>query len=169
MDRRALQAEPVVIFCVYGFHIGCQTAIALREAGFDASYMEGGHYAWKAIGGPIRANPYPGRHLPEHDEQRDVVDRLQHAAQDERRCHRAGGEHRAGERRAERRGEAARHGGEARRRRPLGRRHDRHHVGAARRHVHLRERAAHEQQPERDFQRRREAPPRSGRDSPAGA
>ena len=27
--------EPVVIYCVYGFHIGCQTAIALREAGFE--------------------------------------------------------------------------------------------------------------------------------------
>jgi hypothetical protein len=87
------------------------------------------------------------------DEQRHVVDRLQHAAQDERRRHRASGEERAGDRRAERRSEAARHGGEARRRRPLGRGHDRHHVGAARRHVHLREQAAHEEQPERDFQR----------------
>jgi Fe-Mn family superoxide dismutase len=46
--------EPVVTFCVYGFHIGCQTAIALREKGFDARYMAGGHYAWKAIGGKVR-------------------------------------------------------------------------------------------------------------------
>ena len=46
--------EPVVTFCVYGFHIGCQTAAALRKAGFDARYMAGGHYAWKAIGGPVR-------------------------------------------------------------------------------------------------------------------
>ena len=38
----------------YGFHVGCKTAIALREAGFDARYMKGGHSAWKAIGGPIR-------------------------------------------------------------------------------------------------------------------
>ena len=30
--------EPVVTFCVYGFHIGCQTATALRKAGFDARY-----------------------------------------------------------------------------------------------------------------------------------
>jgi rhodanese-related sulfurtransferase len=30
------------------------TAIALREAGFDAKYMKGGHSGWKAIGGPIR-------------------------------------------------------------------------------------------------------------------
>jgi Fe-Mn family superoxide dismutase len=46
--------EPVVTFCVYGFHIGCQTAAALREAGFDARYMAGGHYAWKAIKGPVK-------------------------------------------------------------------------------------------------------------------
>ena len=26
-----LQEEPVVTFCVYGFHIGCQTAVALRK------------------------------------------------------------------------------------------------------------------------------------------
>lgn len=42
---------PVVTYCVYGFHVGCQTAIALREKGFDARYMAGGHYAWKAMGG----------------------------------------------------------------------------------------------------------------------
>jgi Fe-Mn family superoxide dismutase len=46
--------KPVVTYCVYGFHIGCQTAIALRKAGFDARYMAGGHYAWKAIGGKVR-------------------------------------------------------------------------------------------------------------------
>ena len=26
----------------------------LRKAGFDARYMAGGHYAWKAIGGKVR-------------------------------------------------------------------------------------------------------------------
>jgi superoxide dismutase, Fe-Mn family len=46
--------KPVVTFCVYGFHIGCQTAAVLREAGFDARYMAGGHFAWKAAGGPTR-------------------------------------------------------------------------------------------------------------------
>ena len=45
--------QPVVTFCVYGFHVGCETAIALRKAGFDARYMAGGHYAWKAIKGPV--------------------------------------------------------------------------------------------------------------------
>jgi superoxide dismutase, Fe-Mn family len=49
------KSEPVVVYCAYGFHVGCKTAMALREAGFDARYMKGGHSAWKAIGGPVRA------------------------------------------------------------------------------------------------------------------
>ena len=48
------KSEPVIVFCVYGFHVGCRTAIALREAGYDAMYMKGGHSAWKAIGGAIK-------------------------------------------------------------------------------------------------------------------
>jgi superoxide dismutase, Fe-Mn family len=46
-------SKPVVTFCVYGFHIGCETARALRERGFDARYMAGGHSAWKAAKGPM--------------------------------------------------------------------------------------------------------------------
>src|ERR1043165_904925 len=49
------KSDPVVTFCVYGFHVGCRTAIALRDAGFDARYMQGGHSAWKAIGGPTKS------------------------------------------------------------------------------------------------------------------
>jgi Fe-Mn family superoxide dismutase len=48
------KTDPVVVFCAYGFHVGCKTGIALREAGFDAKYMKGGHSGWKAIGGPIK-------------------------------------------------------------------------------------------------------------------
>lgn len=44
---------PVVTFCVYGFHIGCETADKLRNAGFDARYMAGGHSAWKATKGAV--------------------------------------------------------------------------------------------------------------------
>lgn len=36
------------MFCVYGFHVGGRTAVALRDAGFDARYMKGGHSGWKA-------------------------------------------------------------------------------------------------------------------------
>jgi superoxide dismutase, Fe-Mn family len=46
--------RPVVTYCVYGFHVGCETAITLRKAGFDARYMAGGHYGWKAAGGKVR-------------------------------------------------------------------------------------------------------------------
>ena len=48
------KSEPVVTYCAYGFHVGCKTAIALREAGFDVKFMKGGHSAWRAIGGPIK-------------------------------------------------------------------------------------------------------------------
>src|SRR4051794_11817700 len=48
------KTEPVITFCVYGFHIGCETAVTLRKAGFDARYMAGGHYAWKAMKGPVK-------------------------------------------------------------------------------------------------------------------
>ena len=46
--------EPVITFCVYGFHIGCQTATALRDKGFDAKYMAGGHFGWKAKKGAMK-------------------------------------------------------------------------------------------------------------------
>lgn len=48
------RTEPVVTLCVYGFHVGCETAATLRKAGFDARYMAGGHYAWKALKGPVK-------------------------------------------------------------------------------------------------------------------
>jgi len=48
------KTEPVVAFCVYGFHVGCQVVRSLRKAGFDARYLAGGHYAWKAIKGPVK-------------------------------------------------------------------------------------------------------------------
>jgi len=48
------KSDPVVVFCAYGIHVGCKTAIALRDMGFDAKYMKGGHSAWRAIGGPVK-------------------------------------------------------------------------------------------------------------------
>ena len=50
------KADPVVVYCSYGFHVGCKTAIKLRDAGFDARYMNSGHSGWKAIGHPIKAS-----------------------------------------------------------------------------------------------------------------
>jgi len=61
--------EPVITFCVYGFHIGCETAATLRKAGFDARFMAGGHYGWKAAKGAMRlfesASPSHGLMPPE--------------------------------------------------------------------------------------------------------
>jgi len=48
--------KPVVVYCAYGFHVGCRTAIALRDAGFDARYMTVGHSGWKAVGAPVKMN-----------------------------------------------------------------------------------------------------------------
>ena len=48
------KSEPVVVYCAYGFHVGCKTAIKLREAGFDAKYMNSGHSGWRAVGGPMK-------------------------------------------------------------------------------------------------------------------
>jgi superoxide dismutase, Fe-Mn family len=48
------KAQPVVVYCAYGFHVGCKTAIKLRDAGFDAKYMNSGHSGWRATGGPVK-------------------------------------------------------------------------------------------------------------------
>ena len=48
------KAEPVVVYCAYGYHVGCNTAVKLREAGFDARYMDSGHSGWRAIGAPVK-------------------------------------------------------------------------------------------------------------------
>ena len=48
------KTDPVVVYCAYGFHMGCKTAITLREAGFDASYMKVGHSGWRAAGAPLK-------------------------------------------------------------------------------------------------------------------
>ena len=45
---------PVVTFCAYGFHIGCETTATLRKAGIDARFMAGGHSAWKAMKGRVK-------------------------------------------------------------------------------------------------------------------
>jgi Fe-Mn family superoxide dismutase len=44
------KSDPVIVYCAYGFHVGCKTAIALREAGYDAKYLKGGHSGLRAIG-----------------------------------------------------------------------------------------------------------------------
>ena len=100
----------------------------------------------KCIGGYYFAISSGGRTLAEHREQQQVVGDLEPAGDDERPAERRQRQQVAGQEGARRRREAARNGGDARGRRALLRRHDRHHVRAARGHVHLRQQAAHEQQ-----------------------
>jgi hypothetical protein len=39
VDRRAVKVRAGGRVLPYGFHVGCKTALTLREAGFDAKYM----------------------------------------------------------------------------------------------------------------------------------
>jgi len=49
--------QPVAVYCAYGFHIGCNVAVTLRERGFDARYVRGGISAWYAAGGARAMHP----------------------------------------------------------------------------------------------------------------
>jgi superoxide dismutase, Fe-Mn family len=42
---------PVVVYCAYGYNVGCGVTATLRERGFDAKYVRGGLSAWYAAGG----------------------------------------------------------------------------------------------------------------------
>jgi len=44
----------VVVYCAHGREVGQQTAAALRGAGIDASYLEGGITGWAELGLPLR-------------------------------------------------------------------------------------------------------------------
>jgi len=53
------KSEPVFVYCAYGFHVGCTTAIKLREAGYDARYINSGHSGWRAVGAPLKLATAP--------------------------------------------------------------------------------------------------------------
>jgi Fe-Mn family superoxide dismutase len=42
---------PVVVYCAYGFNVGCAVATVLRQRGFDARFLRGGLSAWFGAGG----------------------------------------------------------------------------------------------------------------------
>jgi Fe-Mn family superoxide dismutase len=42
---------PVIVYCSYGFNVGCAVTATLRERGFDARFLRGGLSAWYAAGG----------------------------------------------------------------------------------------------------------------------
>ena len=43
----------IVVYCVHGHEISKNSCAALRSAGLDARYLEGGINAWKSGGGPM--------------------------------------------------------------------------------------------------------------------
>lgn len=55
---RALpRGREVVVYCVHGHQVSQGAAGALREAGSNARYLEGGIEAWRAAGGAISDKP----------------------------------------------------------------------------------------------------------------
>jgi Fe-Mn family superoxide dismutase len=55
--RELAPDQPVVVYCAYGFNVGCAVAATLRERGFDARYLSGGLSAWYAAGGARALRP----------------------------------------------------------------------------------------------------------------
>ena len=56
--ERFSQSQPpreVVVYCVHGLEIGEQAAARLREAGWDARFLEGGIEGWIEAGLPTAA------------------------------------------------------------------------------------------------------------------
>ena len=51
------KASSVAVYCVHGHEVSQGTATALRSAGFEARYLEGGLEAWKEAGGPLDEKP----------------------------------------------------------------------------------------------------------------
>jgi rhodanese-related sulfurtransferase len=47
--------QPVVVYCVYGHEVSQGVAAALREAGIEARYLEGGITGWAELRLPLRA------------------------------------------------------------------------------------------------------------------
>jgi rhodanese-related sulfurtransferase len=60
----------VVLYCVYGHEVSQGAAAALRQAGIDARYLEGGITRWAELGLPLlekaksEPSPVPGGQAP---------------------------------------------------------------------------------------------------------
>jgi Fe-Mn family superoxide dismutase len=48
---------PVVVYCSYGFNVGCAVTGVLRERGFGARFLSGGLSAWSGAGGARSLRP----------------------------------------------------------------------------------------------------------------
>jgi len=59
-SRELSPDAPVVVYCAYGYSVGCDLTARLRERGFDAKYVRGGLAAWYAAGGKRALKPQSG-------------------------------------------------------------------------------------------------------------
>jgi rhodanese-related sulfurtransferase len=74
--RGALDAaRPVVVYCARGHEVSQGAAAALRAAGVDAAFLEGGIAAWQALGLPTRrrVGASPGKWVTR---ERPKIDRI---------------------------------------------------------------------------------------------
>jgi rhodanese-related sulfurtransferase len=60
--RHIPAGRPVVVYCVQGHEVSQQAAAALRGAGTDARYLEGGITGWAELGLPLRKKVAVGEH-----------------------------------------------------------------------------------------------------------
>jgi Fe-Mn family superoxide dismutase len=56
-SKELVADAPVVVYCAYGYAVGCGVTAALRDRGFDAKYVRGGLSAWYASGGERALKP----------------------------------------------------------------------------------------------------------------
>ena len=64
VEKWAVELEPwrpVVAYCVHGHEVSQNAATALRERGFDATFLEGGLEHWRESGGPVEPWAPPTR------------------------------------------------------------------------------------------------------------
>jgi Fe-Mn family superoxide dismutase len=59
-SRELSPDAPIVVYCAYGYSVGCDLTARLRERGFDAKYVRGGLAAWYAVGGQRALKPQVG-------------------------------------------------------------------------------------------------------------
>ena len=59
--RELRMGASIVVYCVHGHGVSQQAAAALRGAGIDASYLEGGITSWAELGLPLRKKVADGK------------------------------------------------------------------------------------------------------------
>jgi len=56
-SKTLARTAKIVVYCVHGHEVSQGAAKALREAGMDARFLEGGIEGWRESGGELAARP----------------------------------------------------------------------------------------------------------------